>query len=253
MLGQGTGPSGVSAVWGLAIDAHGDLFIADELNQRIQELVDIASSSSLPPAPTITGITPTKGPAAGGAVVTITGTNLSGGAVSFGSTAATGASCSASSCTATSPTGTGTVDITVATTAGISATRPADQFTYQAAPPPAPTISSISPTSGTTAGGTSVTISGTNLASASSVDFGSSGGTITSDGAAQIVATTPAGAASRGQRLGHDGRRYGNRHCRLHLRHATARCPNDQLDQPDIWDYNRRDVGHRHRDEPDGG
>ena len=56
---------------------------------------------------------------------------------------------------------------------------------------PAPTVSSISPTTGPTAGGTSVTITGTNLGSASAVKFGTESATITSNTATQIVATSP--------------------------------------------------------------
>jgi len=54
------------------------------------------------------------------------------------------------------------------------------------------TVTSISPTSGTTAGGTFVTITGTNLANASSVTFGGTAGVITSNNSSQIVVTTPA-------------------------------------------------------------
>src|ERR1019366_6364042 len=85
-----------------------------------------------PPAPAVTRITPSSGPAAGGTVVTVTGSNLSGGSVSFGTAAASAVTCTASSCTATSPAGTGTVNVTVTTTAGTSATTAADQYTYQA-------------------------------------------------------------------------------------------------------------------------
>ena len=83
----------------------------------------------------VTGVSPFSGPAAGGTAVTVTGLDLTGGSVSFGGTTATGVSCSASSCTATSPGGTGTVDVTVTTPGGTSATGSADQFTYTAAPP----------------------------------------------------------------------------------------------------------------------
>ena len=55
----------------------------------------------------------------------------------------------------------GNVDITVTTAGGTSATSVADQFTYVAAP----TVSSISPTTGPGAGGTVVTLTGTNWAS----------------------------------------------------------------------------------------
>ena len=53
--------------------------------------------------------------------------------------------------------GTGTVDVTVTTPSGTSATSSADQFTYLAAP----TVTGISPTAGPLGGGTVVTITGT--------------------------------------------------------------------------------------------
>ncbi|MBW3497584.1 putative Ig domain-containing protein [Janthinobacterium sp. NKUCC08_JDC] len=87
-------------------------------------------------APVVSGISPTFGPTAGGASVTITGANLSGAtAVTFGATAATGFTVnSASQITATAPAGTGTVDVRVTTIGGTSATGAADQFTYVAVP-----------------------------------------------------------------------------------------------------------------------
>ena len=52
-------------------------------------------------------------------------------AVSFGSTAATNMAIqSDTQLTVTCPAGTGTVDVTVTTQAGTSATSPADQFSY---------------------------------------------------------------------------------------------------------------------------
>jgi hypothetical protein len=90
----------------------------------------VEATFSLPP-PTLTSISPTSG--AAGTVVTIRGTALGGGSVDFGTVAATGVSCGPSTCTATAPSNSGTVDVTVTTTAGTSATSPADQFTYLAA------------------------------------------------------------------------------------------------------------------------
>jgi hypothetical protein len=58
-----------------------------------------------------------------------------------------------------------------------------------------PSVTSISPTSGSTNGGTSVTISGSNLGGALSVYFGSVKGTIASDSSGAVVATAPAAAA----------------------------------------------------------
>ena len=91
-----------------------------------------------PPVPVVTGIAPAGGPGTGGTEVTVTGTGLSGGTVAFGGTAAASVSCTSTSCTAVSPAGTGTVDVTVTTAGGTSATSPADQFAYQATPLPYP-------------------------------------------------------------------------------------------------------------------
>jgi len=65
-------------------------------------------------------------------------------------------------------------------------------------PPPAPTVTGVSPVSGTTAGGTPVTISGTNLGGATSVTFGGNAATGVSvnAGGTQISATTPAAATA---------------------------------------------------------
>ncbi len=56
---------------------------------------------------------------------------------------------SATSITVTSPAGSaGSVDVTVTTAGGTSATGPSDQFTYVAAP----TVTAVSPTAGPTSG-----------------------------------------------------------------------------------------------------
>lgn len=61
---------------------------------------------------------------------------------------------------------------------------------------PAPAITGVNPASGPDAGGTSVTISGTNLDNATSVTFGSAAAaTFTVDDSTQITATTPPGTA----------------------------------------------------------
>jgi hypothetical protein len=149
-------------------------------------------------APTVSSVSPSSGSTAGGTQVTITGTNLSGAtAVDFGSVAATGVSVNSAGTqiTATSPAGSaGTVDVTVTTAGGTSKTSSADEFTYVV---PAPTVSSVSPSSGSTAGGTQVTITGTNLSGATAVDFGSVAATGVSVNSAgtQITATSPAGSA----------------------------------------------------------
>jgi large repetitive protein len=85
------------------------------------------------------------------------------------------------------------VNITVTTKGGTSATTSADKFTYTT---PAPVVLRISPSSGPTAGGTSVTITGTNLSGATGVSFGGAGGSITADSSTQITATSPAGSGT---------------------------------------------------------
>jgi hypothetical protein len=83
-------------------------------------------------------VTPGSGPAAGGATVTITGTNFTEAtSVMFGNTPATNFDvASATQIAATEPVGTAgqSVDITVTSPAGTSATTTADRFKFVAAP-----------------------------------------------------------------------------------------------------------------------
>ncbi len=92
-----------------------------------------AQSSGL--LPSVSGVNPVLGILAGGTTVTITGTGFIAGAttVDFGpNNPATNVAVNAAGTqiTATCPAGTGTVDITVTTAGGTSATTAADQFTY---------------------------------------------------------------------------------------------------------------------------
>ena len=85
------------------------------------------------PAPTISGISPQTGPTTGGATVVITGANLSGTtAVKFGTAAAKSFTInSATQITSVGPAGSGTVDASVTTPGGGSASTSADKFTYK--------------------------------------------------------------------------------------------------------------------------
>nr|WP_257626170.1 putative Ig domain-containing protein [Janthinobacterium sp. NKUCC06_STL] len=146
------------------------------------------------PAPTVTSISPTAGPATGGSTVIITGTGFSTTtAVTFGATAATGYTVnSATQITATAPAGTGTVDVRVTSLGGTSATSAADQFTFVARP----VVSSISPTSGPTTGGATVIITGSNFSGTTAVTFGATAAAgFTVNSASQITATAPVGSA----------------------------------------------------------
>jgi hypothetical protein len=113
------------------------------------------------PAPSIGKLSIKKGPAAGGTTVKITGTGFTGAsAVRFGSTDATSFTVTPKSITAVSPPGTtGSVDVRVTTPNGASATFAGDRFTYEN-----PTVIAVSPSTGSKAGGTSVTITGSGFA-----------------------------------------------------------------------------------------
>jgi uncharacterized protein with beta-barrel porin domain len=145
-------------------------------------------------APTISGVAPNSGSTAGGTGVTITGTGFTGAtAVTVGGTAATGVTVvNDTTITATTPAhvaGKVTVEVTAP---GGSANLP-NGFTYAAA---APTISGIAPATGSTAGGTAATITGTGFNGATAVTFGGTAATsftVVSD--TSITATTPAHAA----------------------------------------------------------
>jgi hypothetical protein len=82
----------------------------------------------------------------------------------------------------------------VVTTPGGTGTSPG-QFTYEVPPPP-PTVTALTPTTGSTIGGTAVTLTGSNLANATGVTFGTVAGTITADSAGSLTVTSPAGVGS---------------------------------------------------------
>ncbi|UJW85878.1 IPT/TIG domain-containing protein [Devosia sp. SL43] len=147
------------------------------------------------PAPTVTGVSPSGGPTGGGTTVTIIGTGFlrapATWAVYFGGTAVSYTVDSDTQITATSPADVGTVDVTVTTVGGTSATSAASQFTYV----PAPTIVLVGPDAGPTEG-RSVGIYGTNLLGATAVTFGGIAATdfsVVTDTA--MFATAPAGSA----------------------------------------------------------
>lgn len=142
--------------------------------------------------PVINSIAPTAGPATGGTVVTITGKNLKEvTTVKFGNNAATDISInSKTKITATAPAGTGTVDVIAISPSGTSSTSDDTKFTYQQA---APTITSVSPSSGSMNGGNTVAIYGTGLTGATSVKFGSVSAKISSVSATKIAAIAPYG------------------------------------------------------------
>jgi len=196
---------------GISVTMDGNQVLADNLNLPAKVLVGFTAATGgfndiqrvqnvsittgpPPPAPAVTGVSPSSGPTTGGTSVTITGTGLTGATtVKFGSVAATNVSVNSdSSITATSPAGlVGPVDVMVTTAGGTSAASAKDTFTYT--PPPPPVVTAVSPGSGPSTGVTSVTITGSGFTSATAVNFGPSNpATFSVSNDTTIVATAPA-------------------------------------------------------------
>jgi hypothetical protein len=161
--------------------------------------------------PTVSSVSPSAGPLSGATTVAVTGTGFVVGSTTaeFGTTAASAISCaSTTSCTATAPADSlgGTVDIRLATAGGTSATSTADQFSYEAVPTPpgpaaggpptyaVPTVTALSPSAGPVAGGTVVTVSGTNfVVGQTTASFGATAAVLVScSSGTTCVMTTPA-------------------------------------------------------------
>src|SRR5262249_15986455 len=83
------------------------------------------------------------------------------------------------------------VDVTVTSAGGASPTGASDLFDY------APTVTHVEPNAGAAAGGTSVTITGTNFNEVSAVKFGSNAAaSVTVNSATSITALSPAGSGT---------------------------------------------------------
>lgn len=143
--------------------------------------------------PSVTALQPAQGPAAGGNVVTIIGTNFSSvSAVTFGGVAATAfAVTSSTTISAQVPAGTGAVTVAVTSAAGTGSK--ATAYTYLALP----TVSAVAPLKGATAGGKTITITGTNFSNVLVVRIdGVPVSSYTVTNATTISAVTPAHAAT---------------------------------------------------------
>src|SRR6266536_244639 len=143
------------------------------------------------PAPTIGSFSPPSG--AAGTSVTITGTNFSGSgfptsAVTFNAVSASFTVNSSTKITATVPSGATDGRIRVTTPGGTATS----STSFDVTSPPAPTISSFSPSSGPV--GTSVTINGSNFVNVSKVTFSNVSASFTVNSSTKITATVPSGA-----------------------------------------------------------
>jgi hypothetical protein len=147
-------------------------------------------------APVPTSLSPTSGPAAGGTTVTISGTGFASGAtVTFGGVAASSVTVDGSTTiTAIAPAhASGQVNVVVTNPNGQNSSL-VNGYSYASTPPP--TVTSVNPVSGTAAGGTPVTISGTGFVAGATVTFGGTTATgVVVNSSTTISATTPAHAA----------------------------------------------------------
>jgi len=144
-------------------------------------------------APTVTGVSPSTGPTAGGQSVTITGTSFTGAtSVTFGGVPATSVIVvGPTSITCVTPAGAaGLQTVAVTTPSGTGSN--GSVYTYVAAP----TVSSVTPSIGPLAGAQAVTITGTNFVGVTSVTFGGAAATsVVVVGPTSITCVTPAGSA----------------------------------------------------------
>lgn len=143
------------------------------------------------PAPTVTSVGPTAGPSAGGTTLTIAGTGFLPGAfvqVDGVGTALVNYVDAQTLTTVTRPSSTGgVVSVRVQNTDGKSA-QLLNSFTYNVA------VTGVSPATGSTGGGTTITITGAGFASGATVTVGGTAATgVTVVSPTTITATTPTG------------------------------------------------------------
>lgn len=166
---------------------------------RVMITLDTPSGRSLPGdaavftyvgQPSVTSVSPSLGPDTGGDPVIIKGHNFTGvSSVRFGAQEAVFSELSDTTISSGSPGNQfGTVDVTVTTPGGTSATVPEDGFTYY----PTPSIMSVAPTGGGLVGGTPVVILGEGFTGANTVTFdGVHAPSFTLESDARITALTP--------------------------------------------------------------
>lgn len=156
-------------------------------------------------APAISALTPNSGVSSGGTTVVITGTDMSTAkSVYFGGTAA-------SSFTVDSPTQitavtraqtNGTVNVSVTNAIGVSTSVPNSQFTFFS---PVPVVTAVSPTTGPTGGGSTVTITGIRFTGTFRVAFGGVAVPYTQNSDSTITAVTPAWSSTMTPAAGTSG------------------------------------------------
>jgi|GEM_PF-1373862 len=168
-------------------------FLGRLTRSTVQSTVPDSSIPPVSPAlvPSLTAISPASGLTTGGTTISLTGNNFAVSAtVTIGGVVASCTVTSAYGITCTTPANTVGAKNVVVTQSGGSSTL-TNGFTYLAA-----ILTSISPTSGQTTGGTSVTLTGSNFGTGATVTIGGTAATgCTIVSATTITCTTPANTA----------------------------------------------------------
>ncbi len=154
----------------------------------------LTSAYTYEAAPTLTSVSPNGGPLAGGTLVTLTGTGfLAGAGVTFGAASfATSINVvSATSITCLTPSNSAGAYTVTVTNTDTQVGPLAAAYTYRAAP----TLSTISPTSGKVTAGIAMTINGTGFVAGAITTMGGATCTAPTITPTQIFCTSPAHAA----------------------------------------------------------
>ena len=113
-----------------------------------------------------------------------------------------------------------------------------------------PTVTGVSPSAGPLAGGTAITITGTNFLSGATVSVGGAAATSVVVVNATTITAVTRGTAGGGRRgVGHDRRWYRHADQRLHVRRGA----DDHRGESGQWPARRRDGDHDHRHGLPGG
>lgn len=186
----GTNGTGTLNVKGLAVGNGAVTLTLPPENGGFDTMI-LVSVTAPPNGVFVSQVSPPNGPTAGGTTVTVTGLNfVAPCSIAFGGNAASNVTfVSANSLTATTPAhAAGPVDVSV--TCGTDQYTFGNGFTYVAK---APQLSSISPVSGSTTGGTTVAVSGSDLRSSCGVFFGGVAAKVIGDQTPdKFIVTTPA-------------------------------------------------------------
>jgi hypothetical protein len=144
----------------------------------------------LPPPPTVSSVSPASGPIAGGTPVLVTGSNfLPSSKVEIGGVASAAEVISETELKVLTPAHeAGPAEVVVTTAGGHSTGGPS--YTYV----PLPVVSSVSPPSGSIAGGTQVLVTGSNFVSGAKVEIGGVASAVEVVSETELTAVTPAHA-----------------------------------------------------------